>query len=141
MEVKEYVLGFLFDSGENPTLVKLIEKKSPEWQRGKLNGIGGKVEPGENDTQAMIREFAEEAGVYHYDWDKFAELTGPDFRVACFKAFDGYAFERAHSRTEEQVLPMSIRELPYSNTIFNVQFLVPLALGNQINVVEIRYGS
>jgi 8-oxo-dGTP pyrophosphatase MutT (NUDIX family) len=30
--------------------VLLIEKQKPAWQRGKLNGVGGKIEPGENPS-------------------------------------------------------------------------------------------
>jgi hypothetical protein len=38
----EYVCGFMF--ANDFTEVALIRKNKPEWQRGKLNGIGGKVE-------------------------------------------------------------------------------------------------
>ncbi len=56
----DYVAGFYFsECGER---VALIRKLKPEWQRGWLNGIGGKVEPGESPLSAMVREFEEEAG-------------------------------------------------------------------------------
>lgn len=55
----------------------LIRKTHPEWQKGKLNGIGGKIEKKEKLTsngivdhwlletpfEAMIREFHEETGI------------------------------------------------------------------------------
>lgn len=57
----DYVCGFMF----SPTLtqVVLIEKKKPSWQKGLLNGVGGKVEPREEPSYAMAREFKEETGV------------------------------------------------------------------------------
>lgn len=64
----ESVLGFAFvarDDGGPARLpwVALILKDHPEWARGRLNGIGGKVEAPEEPRAAMAREFREEAGV------------------------------------------------------------------------------
>ena len=56
-----YALGFAFNVGL--TQVALIEKLKPDWQKGKLNGIGGKVNNFENYNLAMVREFEEETGV------------------------------------------------------------------------------
>jgi 8-oxo-dGTP diphosphatase len=42
----QYVLGFLFDPSQKD--VVLIKKLKPEWQKGKLNGVGGKIEEGES---------------------------------------------------------------------------------------------
>ncbi len=56
----EYVLGFMFSPDEKKVL--LIWKNRPSWQAGKLNGIGGKVNPGETPLEAMEREFIEETG-------------------------------------------------------------------------------
>jgi 8-oxo-dGTP pyrophosphatase MutT (NUDIX family) len=56
--MKTYVLGFVFDRRYNNVL--LVEKARPEWQAGKLNGLGGKVEVGELPAAAMIRELREE---------------------------------------------------------------------------------
>ncbi len=39
--MKLYVVGFMFTEDEKQ--VVLIEKKRPEWQAGKLNGVGGKI--------------------------------------------------------------------------------------------------
>lgn len=52
-----YCLGFAF-CGDH---VVLVRKARPDWQAGRLNGVGGKVEPGENERDAMAREFREEA--------------------------------------------------------------------------------
>lgn len=54
-----YVLGFAFDDLGR---VALIRKNKPDWQRGRWNGIGGKVEQ-EACFDAMEREVREETGV------------------------------------------------------------------------------
>lgn len=58
MKYQGYVLGFLFSNFD----VALIKKTHPEYQKGKLNGIGGKIEPRETPLEAMEREFFEETG-------------------------------------------------------------------------------
>ncbi len=57
--MKSYVVGLVFQGND----VVLIRKTHPAWQCGKLNGVGGRMEPGETPQQAMAREFEEEAGV------------------------------------------------------------------------------
>ncbi len=51
--MKTMVAGFLFD--ESRERVVLIKKQKPEWQSGRLNGVGGKIEPGElGDMSAVL---------------------------------------------------------------------------------------
>ena len=57
--MKLYVVGFLHYKDE----VVLLRKSRPPMLAGKLNGIGGKIEPGEHAVDAMVREFAEETGL------------------------------------------------------------------------------
>jgi 8-oxo-dGTP diphosphatase len=52
----------LLVKGEPPTRVLLGLKKT-DFAAGKVNGIGGKVEPGETVVAAAIRELEEEVGV------------------------------------------------------------------------------
>lgn len=77
---KQYVVGFLFSG----PYVALIEKKHPEWQAGKLNGIGGKIEPGELPLDAMKREFMEETGLRVDDWRFFVLMEGTSCQIYCF---------------------------------------------------------
>ncbi len=50
--MKRWVVGFLFNTkGE----IALISKTHPEWQAGKLNGVGGAVE-GEETQLERIRK-------------------------------------------------------------------------------------
>ena len=61
MNMTKYVVGFVFNKAK--TEVCLIEKKRPEWQRNKFNGVGGHIEHGELPHEAMQREFFEETGI------------------------------------------------------------------------------
>lgn len=58
----EYVLVYPRLPRRNSGDVLLVLKDKPEWQRGRLNLVGGKVEDGETPQQAAIRELAEETG-------------------------------------------------------------------------------
>ncbi len=58
--MKRMVLGFAFNPFANKVL--LIHKNRPDWQRGKLNGVGGHIEGSETSRDAMVREFREETG-------------------------------------------------------------------------------
>lgn len=81
-----YCLGLIFDP--EFTRVLLIVKNRPCWQLNKLNGIGGKIETGESDLEAMNREFQEETGldlpgrfgadsVCHFEWQKVGSRYRP----------------------------------------------------------------
>lgn len=80
-----YVLGFAFD---NFLRIALIKKDRPDWMAGKWNGIGGKVEEGEQISAAMVREFAEETGVHSSEsvWQHFATLIDKTSgtKISCF---------------------------------------------------------
>ncbi len=49
--------------GPNKNRVLLILKNKPAWQKGKVNLVGGKIEPGEEPEQAAQRELKEETGL------------------------------------------------------------------------------
>src|SRR4051794_29957490 len=82
-----YVLGMAF-SRDSRSMV-LIEKKNPEWMCGFLNGVGGKIEPGETPIKAMQREFREETGVNTstHDWDLCFRTEGRESTIHFYRAF------------------------------------------------------
>jgi len=80
--MKQYVCGFIRDKDN----IALVRKNKPTWQAGKLNGIGGGIEPGEKAHDAMPREWQEETGMVFDDWKLFAELCFDEAAVHFFKA-------------------------------------------------------
>lgn len=128
---REWVVGFLFDT--DAEWVMLIRKNRPEWQKGKLNGVGGKVEPGESIRQAMVREFQEEAAVrVGSDWEHFASLTWEEGVVHFFRAFAPLAIlDSCRTVTDESVERHRTHTLAMpgpgrDNVTPNLLWLVPL---------------
>lgn len=130
--MQEYVAGFLFSADGRQ--VGLVYKHKPAWQRFKFNGIGGKVEPGETAEVAMRREFLEEAGI-DLDWQPRTQLVGPDFVVYFFTAFSNELYNIRTIEQEEIVVVDSLR-LP-GNVIFNLNWLIPMFLDNNVVVPEV----
>ena len=84
----------------------LISKKRPTWQAGMLNGIGGKIEPGENPLQAMIRECKEECNLDIEDWVVLKTVSfGKDETLTYFKAYSD--MKGWKSLTDEEVVIIS----------------------------------
>lgn len=123
----DYVAGFLFSM--DCTEVALIQKNKPRWQRGKLNGIGGKIELGEHPREAMKREFTEEAGVEIGGWRKFCVLRARDGTVHFFMAFG--KMDEVIQMEEEAIWTCKITELPVLNVVDNLRWLIPMALDNK----------
>jgi 8-oxo-dGTP pyrophosphatase MutT (NUDIX family) len=61
--MKEYVIVFASPVDAHQNNVLLILKDRPEWQKGKFNLPGGKMEEGETPIEAAVRELKEEAGL------------------------------------------------------------------------------
>lgn len=122
--MKTYVLGFLFTKDER--VVWLIRKNKPEWQAGKLNGIGGKVELNELPLDAMRREFKEEAGLTIDDWKWYATITADhtSYEVYCYYSFSD---EKPQTMTDEVVTRWPVFTSA-SSIIPNLNWLIPMAL-------------
>ena len=125
--MKSYVLGFLFTTDKKH--VWLIRKNKPEWQKGKLNGIGGKVEEyKETYLDAMNREFMEEAGISIIEWNGFCNITDDkEYEVACYYAFSD---ETPKTMTDEIIFRCEVDKLP-NDVIFNLHWLIPMALTSE----------
>ena len=125
------VLGFYFSHDRQRVL--LIEKNRPAWQKGKLNGIGGKIKfTNEPPGIAMIREFREEAGIHECCWkDGFRLIdikNGWDVKV--FYTFG--RMDKVYSPTDELVREIAMNNLP-ENTIYNLRWMLPLLLDDFIS--------
>jgi len=72
--MKEYVCVYVKSLVPNHCL--LIRKSSPDWQKGKLNLVGGKIEPGETVEQAAKRELEEETVLVGFNFKVRGAVTG-----------------------------------------------------------------
>lgn len=131
--IQEYVCGFLFSLDRSRVL--LIRKRRPKWQAGKLNGIGGKIEPGEDALSAMRREFREEAGVDLAEWQHVLTLSGADdagsgrgWAGHFFRAFGDVSSARAITDEALEIHPTAA--LP-PDTIPNLRWMIPLLLDDE----------
>lgn len=111
------------------TGLALIWKQRPDWQRGRLNGIGGRIENGETPLECMDREASEEAGLPGLRWELVASLAAAraGFHVHFFAAYD----DRAHSAltmTDELVEFFPTSSLWGLPLVPNLRVIVPLAL-------------
>lgn len=124
-----YVVGLLFAQTELGLHVALVRKARPEWQAGKLNGVGGKVEVGETPLAAMQREWAEETGTGSPVWRQFAELHWRHTTVTFFTGERGAtAYPLFRTDTDEKVDWYALDDVRSQGIIPNLRWLIPLAL-------------
>lgn len=118
-----YCLGFAFFPNGDCVLIK---KSKPAWQKGRWNGVGGKIEDGEDSHAAMSREFKEETGVLTdwCQWKLFTVMRFTDVRVFCFVTKLNET-DKPRTTTEEEVSIVSPHER--YNTLENLEWLVPMA--------------
>jgi len=132
-EKKYYVLGFLFNA--DGSKVKLIRKNRPDWQAGRLNGIGGKIEKEEQDQWgpsspmiAMRREFREEAGVETraVEWLLNVTMRGPAWEVYVYSLFSDLYFDQCKAMTDEPLETHDVNTfLSTEDCISNLHWLIP----------------
>lgn len=81
--MNRYVVGYAFE-GERCLLVK---KSKPEWQKGLLNGVGGKIDENEAPISAMVREFKEETTIDTrlMDWKNYCTIKNDFFEIFYFR--------------------------------------------------------
>lgn len=60
----EYVIIDVRRAWDASDDILVVEKHRPNWQKGRLNLVGGKIEPGESIDMAARRELLEETGYF-----------------------------------------------------------------------------
>lgn len=130
METIKYVVGLAFS--KDTRFVLLIVKERPDWQKGKFNGVGGKIEAGETPIDAMIREFREEAGLVttRFDWTPLIKTIDPtpekEWEIYFFYSF--IDIDLCQTMTDEKLIQVprkSIGILPIVNAL---SWIIPMAL-------------
>lgn len=109
----QYVVGFAFDAYG---AVALINKQKPEWMKGRWNGIGGKIEPGETPQAAMQREFKEEAGQDIATWALRGRIAVAEADVYVFSARVGILHAHTVEAEEVQLFTQQDQELLGNHT-------------------------
>jgi 8-oxo-dGTP diphosphatase len=136
MTAARYVVGFLVDLQGD---VLLVRKLKPAWQAGLLNGVGGKIEPGETPLEAMAREWQEETGSTRPEaWRQFARMHD-----AGDAAYDVYFFKawapelptvpEVNDRGEPLERHSRFDVVTWSDVISNLRWLLPLAFDDRGN--------
>ena len=134
MQRQLYSCGFLVD--ENRENVLLIRKNKPEKQKGRLNGVGGKVEDGETFRMAMEREFKEEAGMDVSSWDETVLLTGEHYEVQFFWAVGD--LNKATSMTDEKLEIHRIDSIVGNRDVLtNLKWIIPVLFDRKIGNIRV----
>ena len=126
--MQEYTLGFFFSSDFKK--VALIKKKRPTWMKDKYNGIGGKLEDGENVHIGMVREFEEEAGIRTNidDWNLYCNMSGENWTVYVLYCVARSQMTGIRSMTDEEIEVFEVEKLPLNECLSNVNWLVFMAI-------------
>lgn len=132
--MQEYVLTsvFCFYGDHVPKEIKIVHKDRPEWQKGKINLPGGKVEPGETPEQAAKREFQEEVGATANKVVLMGKILGKDCIIYCFHVVEVGEINLPRSSTEtEKVEWMFISDLMTDKRLMpNLRVIIPLLVNN-----------
>lgn len=131
-----YVVGFMFSPDRK--YVALIRKTHPDWQKGKLNGVGGHVMNGEGYQAAMVREFLEETGVATNPEDWTHKLTIVNdkvgYELAILYTISDKAWLVSKMTDEEPITcPIVITSPIYRREVIpNLAWIIPLCLDDSI---------
>lgn len=123
--MNRYVVGFAFSADRQSVL--LVRKLRPNWQKGYLNGIGGKIEHGETHSEAMDRECFEETGL-QLSWRYRGLMTGTNSDGNLFECHIFYAYENIDSFTQKEDEPLNIYSVPSlqgEKLLDNLNWLIP----------------
>lgn len=140
--MQKYVVAFVFNKDFSSVL--LMHKNRPAWQNGLINGLGGKVEDGEDTFSTVSREIEEESGlkIPKEDWVKVGKVYSDSFTMDVFGSMYEGEISDAVTKEDEPIEWFKVNDLP-SNTIENVPWLVNITLdklkNNNFEQFEVQY--
>ena len=118
----------------------LLAMKKRGFGTGKYNGVGGKIEEGETEEAAMIRETQEEINVTPIKYEKvglmeFDEYYKGNKTNLVFHLYMVYDWDGIPNETEEMSPKwFDISNIPYDNMFPDDKYWLPLILeGQKIN--------
>lgn len=126
MNRERYVLGFLFN--EDMTQVLLQIKNRPMWQKGSVNGIGGKIEDNESIDDAMRRECQEETGLTIHDWNETRlTIMGAGYLIYVY-SYCTHLIKDVEQMTDETVFEWEVDSINDLNLVQGVSWMIPLLI-------------
>lgn len=116
-----------------------IKKTRPNWQAGKINIPGGKIEEGETPEQAAYRELKEESGVVGFNHLYCGKMFFEDGVIHCIRIdCDFVELKKPENETEECFWLSWDKAQLDPNLIPNLKMIVPLMAAKNIGW-EIKY--
>ena len=115
----------------------LLGEKLRGFGIGKINGIGGKVDPGETVDDAMIRETKEEIGVFPIDAKCVAKLTyyekfnGEDTKLETYVFITDKIDGKPSKSSEMNPMWFDVDEIPYGKMFGDDEFWLPQVLSGK----------
>ena len=140
--MQKYVVGFVFSKDLNSVL--LMHKNRPAWQNGLVNGLGGKVEEGEDTFITISREIEEESGLVipKESWVKVGRVYSGSFTMDVFGHIYEGGINDAFTKEDQPIEWFKVNDLP-RNTIENAHLLVHITLdklkNNNFELFEVKY--
>jgi 8-oxo-dGTP diphosphatase len=130
----QYTVGFAFTDRSEVLLIHKL--KGPAAVRGRLNGIGGKVEPGETFLECVVREFEEETGLQIPGdrWTLKVVLSGSDWKVHFYSTrISTEEAEAASTMEVEEVGLYHAHEVLWKgNVVPNLRWLIPIMQAEEL---------
>lgn len=126
-----YTIGALFT--KDFSFVMLILKTKPDWQKGKYNLPGGKVEDGEDYAACVSREFKEETDldISPFDWNLIGHIEGQDYKCGFLTAvYNPTVHGKWAQMTEEMVYWHKVEKIHELKVISNLYWLIPFAMNS-----------
>lgn len=123
-----FSLAFIFNSDQ--TKVLLVHKRKPAWQQGRLNGVGGKIEEGEDPLACIVREVSEETAlnIAKEEWVYVGKIIDrDDTTVSIYATTYAGHLTNAKQMDHEAIEWFDVANLP-PQVIENLRWFIPLAL-------------
>ena len=102
-----------------------------EWEKGKLNGIGGKIENGETALQAIVREAKEETAIVtdETDWKYFCLMQGKNWKIYVHKCFlSEDILSKWQMTTDKRPFYLYVSQVYEYQNVSNLQWLMEMAV-------------
>lgn len=124
--MEKFTLGFVFNA--DLAKVLLVHKQRPDWQSGRINGIGGKIVGDESALNCIVREWKEESAlaIQPENWIRYALIKQLEGNVVVFASKFTGDMSEATQNDYEMIEWFDITNLP-QNSLSNLIWLVPMA--------------